>query len=92
MELSEKDSTNNYKLYWNRRKINFTYLSKETEAIKTKCKLRGKNCNMRNKNLVGGLNSTVEMTEDGICELEDRSIEFIQIFSNNIWQKNLYLE
>lgn len=39
---------------------------------------------MRNKNLVGGLSSTVEMTEDGICELEDRSIEFIQIFSNNI--------
>lgn len=39
---------------------------------------------MRNKNLVGGLNSTVEMTEDGICELEDRSIEFIQIFSNHI--------
>lgn len=39
---------------------------------------------MRNKNLVDGLNSTVEMTEDGIYELEDRSIEFIQIFSNHI--------
>ena len=47
---------------------------------------------MRNKNSLNGLNSTVERTEDKISKLEDRSIEFIQIFSNTHLTKDLYLE
>lgn len=35
-------------------------------------------------NLMDGLNSRVEMTEDKICELEDKSIAFIQFRQQKI--------
>lgn len=34
--------------------------------------------------MTDGLNSRVEMAEDGICELEDKSIEFIQFGQQKI--------